>query len=75
MQRIDLISVERTLQLKTVRKDFVWCSLALDKSTDNEDTAQLLIFIQDINKNFVITEELITWPKIIERYNHWSGLV
>ena len=41
------------------RKDFVCVSLALDESTDEEDTAQLLIFICGINRNFVITEELL----------------
>ena len=54
---IDSISDELTEQLKTVSKDFVWFFLALDESTDNEDTAQLLIFIRGINENFVITEE------------------
>ena len=40
-------------------KDFSCFSLALDESTDEEDTAQLLIFIRGINRNFVITEELL----------------
>ena len=38
-------------------KDFVCFSLALDESTDEEDTAQLLIFICGINRNFVVTKE------------------
>ena len=59
MRRIDSISDELTEQLNTASKDFVWFSLALDESTDNEDTAQLLIFIRGINENFVITEELL----------------
>ncbi|KAG8239804.1 hypothetical protein J437_LFUL019402 [Ladona fulva] len=59
VRRIDSISDELTEQLKTASKDFVWFSLALDESTDNEDTAQLLIFIHGINENFVITEELL----------------
>ena len=33
--------------------------MALDESTDEEDTAQLLIFIRGINRNFVITKELL----------------
>ena len=39
--------------------DFVWFSLVLDESTVEEDTAQLLIFIRRINKNFVITKKLL----------------
>ena len=53
------VSDELTEQLKTASKDFVWFSLALDENTDNEDTAQLPIFIRGINENFVITEELL----------------
>ena len=35
-------------------------SLALDESTDIEDTAQLLVFIRGIDENFEITEELLS---------------
>jgi hypothetical protein len=59
MRRIDSFSDELTEQLKTACKDFVWFSFALDESTDNEDTAQLLIFIRGINETFIITEELL----------------
>lgn len=59
MQCIDLISDKLTEQLNSVIKDFLCFSLALDESTDNEDTAQLLIFIRGINKNFIITKELL----------------
>jgi len=31
----------------------------MDESTDNQDTAQLLVFIRGIDENFVITEELL----------------
>ena len=55
MRRIDSISYELTEQLMIASNDFVWFSLALDKSTDEEDTAQLLIFIGGINGYFVIT--------------------
>ena len=37
-----------------------WYSLALDESTDIEDTAQLLVFIRGIDENFEITEELLS---------------
>ena len=59
VRRIDSISNQLTQQLMIVSNDFVWFSLALDESTHEEDTAQLLIFIREINKNFVITEELL----------------
>lgn len=59
MRRIDLIGDELTEQLNTASKDFVWFSLAMDESTDNQDTAQLLIFIRGIDENFFITEELL----------------
>lgn len=55
MRRINAISNELTEQLKIVSKDFVWFSLALDESTNNKYTAQLLIFIRGINENFIIT--------------------
>ena len=35
-------------------------SLALDESTDINDTAQLLIFVRGISENFEITEELLS---------------
>ena len=59
MRRIDSISNQLTEQLMIASDNFVWFSLALDESTDKEDTAQLLIFIRGINKKFVITEELL----------------
>ena len=34
--------------------------MALDESTDIEDTAQLLVFIRGIDENFEITEELLS---------------
>ena len=59
MHRIGSISDQLTEQLMIASKNFVCFCLALDKSTDEEDTAQLLIFIRGINRNFVITEELL----------------
>lgn len=61
MRRINAISNELTEQLKIVSKDFVWFSLALDESTNNKYTAQLLIFIRGINENFIITGRGIIW--------------
>ena len=57
VHRIDSISDQLTEQLMIASKDFVCFSLALYESTDEEDTAQLVIFIRGINRNFVITEE------------------
>ena len=34
--------------------------MALDESTDIEDTAQLLVFVRGIDENFEITEELLS---------------
>ncbi|XP_052823601.1 general transcription factor II-I repeat domain-containing protein 2-like [Octopus bimaculoides] len=59
VRRIHLISDELTEQLNTVSKKFAWFSLALDKSTDNQDTVQLRIFVRGIDENFVITEKLL----------------
>uniref|UniRef100_A0A8C4X772 SPIN-DOC-like zinc-finger domain-containing protein n=1 Tax=Erpetoichthys calabaricus TaxID=27687 RepID=A0A8C4X772_ERPCA len=68
VRRIDSISDELTEQLKTASKDFVWFSLALDESTDNEDTAQLLIFIRGINENFCavncVEKSGLSWNKM-----------
>ena len=47
-------------QLFEAGKSFEWYSLALDESTDIEDTAQLLVFIRRIDENFEITEELLS---------------
>ena len=47
-------------QLFEVGKSFEWYSLALDESTDIEDTAQLFVFIGGIGEDFEITEELLS---------------
>ena len=57
VHRIDSISDQLTEQLMVASKDFVCFSLALDESTDEEDTAQLSIFNCGINRNFVVTKE------------------
>ena len=64
VRRIDLISNQLTKQLMIASNHFVWFSLALDESTDEEDTAQLLIVIRGVNENFVITEELLCLESI-----------
>ena len=37
---------------------FTYYSVAVDESTDTTDTAQLAVFIREIDDNFSITEEL-----------------
>ena len=39
---------------------FQWLSIALDESTDIQDTAQLLIYLRGIDENFENTEELLS---------------
>ncbi|CAH2108321.1 unnamed protein product [Euphydryas editha] len=46
-------------QLLEKGKQFEWFSLALDESEDVSDTAQLLIFVRGIDKNFNVCEELL----------------
>ena len=59
VRRIDSISDQLTEQLMIASMDFVCFSLALDESTGEEDTAQLLISIHGINKNFVIMKNYL----------------
>ena len=59
VKRINQLSENLMNQLRDVSKEFLCYSLALDESTDLQDTAQLLIFIRGINSRFEITEELL----------------
>ena len=60
VRRIGGIAQNLSEQLFEAGKSFEWSSLALDESTDIEDTAQLLVFIRGIDENFEITEELLS---------------
>ena len=60
VRRIGGIAQNLSEQLFEARKSFEWYSLALDESTDIEDTAQLLVFIRGIDENFEIKEELLS---------------
>ena len=59
-RRIKSLGEDLTLQLKGLVPSFQLFSLALDESTDIDDTAQLLIFVRGISENFEITEELMS---------------
>lgn len=58
VRRIEDIGEQIKTQLKEKAKNFKWFSLALDESTDINDTAQLLVFIRGVNTEFEVTEEL-----------------
>uniref|UniRef100_A0A0L8HZ71 Uncharacterized protein n=1 Tax=Octopus bimaculoides TaxID=37653 RepID=A0A0L8HZ71_OCTBM len=60
MQRIEIISEEMTQQLRDASKDFACYSLAVDESTNIQDTAQLQIFVRGVDENFHITKELLS---------------
>ena len=51
-RRIEEMGHNVHVQLKERAKDFECFALAMDKSNDVKDTAQLLIFIRGVNSNF-----------------------
>ena len=51
VRRIDAIAMHIEEQLLTA-SGFQWLSIALDESTDIQDTAQVLIYIRGIDENF-----------------------
>ena len=57
---IKAIDEDQTSQLKELIPSFQLFSLALDESTDIDDTARLLIFVRGLSENFEITEELLS---------------
>ena len=60
VRRIDAIAVNIQELLLTACGSFQWFSIALDESTDIQDTAQLLIYLRGIDENFEITEKLLS---------------
>ena len=57
-RRVADIAVNLTDQLKQKVKEFCFYSLAMDESIDCCDTAQLVIYIRGVDKDFNISEEL-----------------
>lgn len=57
-RRVEEIGGNVYAQLQQKTKDFDFFSLALDESTDVQDTAELLIFIRGVTANFEMCEEL-----------------
>ncbi|GBL59021.1 General transcription factor II-I repeat domain-containing protein 2A [Araneus ventricosus] len=57
--RIEAIYKNLTSQLESKIGQFKFCSIAMDESTDINDTAQLVLFIRGVDENFEITEELV----------------
>ena len=55
---IEDIANNITEQLRQKAIEFSYYSLAIDKSTDSTDTAQVLVFVRGINDNFNVSEEL-----------------
>ncbi|GBM68465.1 General transcription factor II-I repeat domain-containing protein 2B [Araneus ventricosus] len=56
--RIEAIDKNLTSQLESNIGQFKFCFIAMDESTDINDTSQLELFIRGADENFEITEEL-----------------
>ncbi|XP_077288029.1 general transcription factor II-I repeat domain-containing protein 2-like [Arctopsyche grandis] len=64
VRRIECIATNLKEQLLSVSKSFNWYSIAIDKSNDQKDTAQLLIFIRGCTSEFEIIEELLSMESL-----------
>jgi len=67
--RVDSISTNLADQLASKTKKFDYFSICLDESTDVVDTAQMLTFIRGIDRDFNVTEELLS----MESLKHTTG--
>ncbi|XP_076799958.1 zinc finger BED domain-containing protein 5-like isoform X1 [Clavelina lepadiformis] len=75
VRRVGKISDDLMSQLKDTSKQFLWYSLALDESTDVQDTAQLLVFIRGMDANFQLTEEQLSVESLKDRTTDEVGYV
>ena len=60
MRRAKELGENIVAQLQPKAENFLWYSLAMDKSTDLTSSSQLLIFIRGVNLDFEITEHLVS---------------
>ena len=58
-RRVADIATNLTDQLKQKVKEFYFYSIAVDESIDCCSTAQLVIYIQGVDEDFNISEELV----------------
>ncbi|KAF6017168.1 hypothetical protein EB796_024498 [Bugula neritina] len=58
-RRTEQLSANIQAQLEDRMKGFLAYSIALDESTDKVGTAQLSIFIRGVDKNLIVTEDLL----------------
>ena len=64
VRRIEAIAANLKENLLNTANTFKCFSIALDESTDVLDTAQLLIFIREVDEHFYITEELLSMESL-----------
>ena len=58
-RRISDLGKHISSKLKSIVENCMYFSLALDESTDINDTSELLIFIRTVDENFTVQEELV----------------
>ncbi|KAK9687519.1 hypothetical protein QE152_g36198 [Popillia japonica] len=70
MRRVEIMSNDIHLQLRTDSDNCVYFSLQLDESTDVVDTSQMTVFVRMVFNDFTITEDLL---KFIPLKGHTTG--
>uniref|UniRef100_A0A6P7GEG1 Zinc finger BED domain-containing protein 5-like n=1 Tax=Diabrotica virgifera virgifera TaxID=50390 RepID=A0A6P7GEG1_DIAVI len=70
MRRVEVMSNDIFLQLRTDLDNCVYFSLQLDESTDVVDTAQMAVFVRMVFSDFTIKEDLL---KFIPLKGHTTG--
>uniref|UniRef100_A0A6P7F3L2 General transcription factor II-I repeat domain-containing protein 2-like n=1 Tax=Diabrotica virgifera virgifera TaxID=50390 RepID=A0A6P7F3L2_DIAVI len=70
MRRVEVMSNDIFLQLRTDLDNCVYFSLELDESTDVVDTAQMAVFVRMVFSDFTIKEDLL---KFIPLKGHTTG--